>query len=188
MWMMQWGFSIWKFIVKSRDGVAQWAVRWSSAQGWRWGTPVRNPPPRQAVVSLDKTLHPNFLLWSLSTVHDCYMCVICTCKLPWWLRGVKMGRVAQWAVRWSSDKGGVGEQFETRRRCVLGKDTSPEFAPVGILANPPDFRGRLPISLPPPGVIFLPHFSRFLTKSDLLRTVSTRTLIQRHHCLVSMVA
>ena len=57
--------------------------------------------------------------------------------------------------------------------------------PSRFLRETPDF---IALSRFPPGVIFVPHFSRFLTKSDLLRTVSTRTLIQVHHCLVSMVA
>ena len=39
---------------------------------------------------------------------------------------------------------------------------------TAILANPPDFRGSLPILIAltrfPPGVTILPYFSRFLTK------------------------
>ena len=67
---------------------------------------THNPPPA-ATASGRCVLGQDHSTWPL---HVWYVC-----KAPWWLRGVKMGRVAQWAVRWSSDQGGVGEhQFETR--------------------------------------------------------------------------
>ena len=85
---------------------------------------------------------------------------------------------------------GIPSTRNRHQKCVRPHETAqPAGDAVVILANPPDFRGRLPISLPSPGFLPGSYFSRFLTKSDLLRrTVSTRTLIQLHHCLVSMVA